>query len=438
MTTRYRILQSYETIREGDWAVFRLGYVRVFSPDRPGQSGFGTKCLEQPTSVAEYILDSDTANLIIRAVRLCSNKAYRWLDVGERIEGGKELMFPKYRTRALADTPLWSAEGDTTTREYIDEVAKNVRRTIDEALRDASGFLHEERIHDYLNDMLDAKQLDGCIITEFNGIYRIQVGIKGEYRMLEEIPQRKTKTKTKTYEPRAGDVIRYRRGSGAASTIRSVADGQVHYTNGGWDFVETFVTDPDVTITRGGKVIKEPADAQQENQKEVDEAVAQQPVADPDARPRVGVSSVPANTSDKAAPDPYEEHRRKLAEPRPGLRSRLDAVIAQLFELAGRDGYPSPSAVMTEATKLREIFLALPSGAPFDDEPPIECIDRSPFEVVKKKLPAIMRGEKITTEGLTDYPYSTIEDPHVEKPKRTDYADNDYDYGDWQGAKDAT
>jgi len=374
--TQYRILQPFETIREGDQAVFRPGYTRVFSPDRPGQSRFGAACLEQPTSVAEYIFDLDSANLVIRAVRPCNNKAYRWLDVGERIEGGKELMFPKYRTRALADTPLWVAEGDTATSEYIDEVAKGIRQAIDEALRDASGFLREERIHDYLNAMLDAKQLDGgCTITEFNGTYRIQVEINGAYRMLEEIPQRKIKT----YEPRAGDVVRYR------GTIRSVADDKVHYANGGWDHSKTLRTKPDVTIARDGKVIKEPADAKQANQKEVDEAVAQQPVADPDAYPRVGVSSVPANTPDKAAPDPYEEHRRQLAEPRPGLRSRLDAVIAQLFELAGRDGYPSPSAVMTEATKLREIFLALPSGAPFDDEPPIECIDRSPFEVVKKK-----------------------------------------------------
>ena len=402
MTTRYRILRPHETIREGDWAVFRLGYARVFSPDRPGQSGFGTKCLEQPTSVAEYIFDSDTANLIIRAIRPCNNnKALRWLDVGERIEGGT-VVSPKYRTRALADTLLWSAEGGTTTREYIDEVAKNVRRTIDETLRDASGFLHEERIHDYLNAMLDAKQLDGCIITEFNGIYRIQVGINGAYRMLEEIPQRKTKTKTKTYEPRAGDVIRYRRGSGAASTIRSVADGQVHYINGGWDYIETFVTDPDVTITRDGKVIKEPADAQQENQKEVDEVVAQQPGANPDARPRVGVSSVPANT-----PDPYEEHRRKLAEPRPGLRSRLTATYHEI-----RRGELGSASVM-----LARIIEELPEGLPFDDEPPIEP-DTLNYEPISKL-------RKVDGVPAKPAPAEVI-------------ADNDYGYGDWQGAKDAT
>ena len=363
------------------------------------------------------------------------------------------LIFKPYGS--LKDMPVSVRPATFMDRQDVkDEKIKGITETI-EGLRDESGYLHMTSIEMYVSAMTDEGHIQSSSIYTIRERFFVQIQINREtvkldpfsgyvpadgaralitegaiQRQVEESkkPSRQELLRNKMmeeqkdawltpYEPRAGDVVRYWRGSGVASTIRSVADDKVHYTNGGWDFVETFVTDPDVVIIRDGKVIKEPADAKQANQKEVDEAVAQQPGANPDARPRVGVSSVPANT-----PDPYEEHRRKLAEPRPGLRSRWHDVMQRWEGMAGNANagliMPVTKADLDKWFALaKETCLAMPFEPPFDDEPPIEQTEDD-------------FGRAFYAENT-----STIKDPYVEKPKLTHYADNDAGYGDWQGKK---
>jgi len=66
---------------------------------------------------------------------------------------------------------------------------------------------------------------------------------------------------------------------------------------------------------------------------------------------------------------------------------------------------------------LARIIEALPEGLPFDDEPPIEP-DTLNYEPISKL-------RKVDGVPAKPAPAEVI-------------ADNDYGYGDWQGAKDAT
>jgi hypothetical protein len=68
--------------------------------------------------------------------------------------------------------------------------------------------------------------------------------------------------------------------------------------------------------------------------------------------------------------DPYAAHRVKLAHGRPGLRSRLVALLGRMEAAIGRGEKVAALEALNEAAVI--VVRELPRGAPFDDEAPIE------------------------------------------------------------------